>query len=120
MVLLGGGLFCVLWAITRLATSPADATLLGSLVAGVLLLIVFVAVECRQAEPMLDLSLFRVPTMSPTLFAALLQSLANFATLFLVTMYLQGVRQLTPLHAALVLVPGYMASIFHERSRDPP
>ena len=96
MVLLGGGLFCVLWAITRLATSPVDATLLGYLVAGVLLLVAFVAVERRQAEPMLDLSLFGVPTMSPTLFAALLQSLANFATLFLVTMYLQGVRQLTP------------------------
>ena len=112
MVLLGGGLFCVLWAITRLATSPVDATLLGYLVVGALLLVAFVAVERRQAEPMLDLSLFGVPTMSPTLFAALLQSLANFATLFLVTMYLQGVRQLTPLHAALVLVPGYLVGAF--------
>ena len=87
-------------------------TLLGYLVAGVVLLVAFVAVERRQAEPMLDLSLFHVPTMSPTLFAALLQSLANFATLFLVTMYLQGVRQLTPLHAALVLVPGYLVGAF--------
>ena len=112
MVLLGSGLFCVLWAITRLATSPVDATLLGYLVVGVALLAAFVAVERRQAEPMLDLSLFGVPTMSPTLFAALLQSLANFATLFLVTMYLQGVRQLTPLHAALVLVPGYLVGAF--------
>ena len=76
------------------------------------LLVAFVAVERRQAEPMLDLSLFRVPTMTPTLLAALLQSLANFATLFLVTMYLQGVRQLTPLHAALVLVPGYLVGAF--------
>ena len=112
MVLLGGGLFCVLWAITRLATSPVDATLLGYLVVGALLLVAFVAVERRQAEPMLDLSLFGVPTMSPTLFAALLQSLANYAPLFLVTMYLQGVRQLTPLHAALVLVPGYLVGAF--------
>ncbi|MGD0998198.1 MAG: MFS transporter, partial [Thermoleophilia bacterium] len=112
MALLGGGLFCVLWAVTRLATSPADATLLGYLIAGAVLLVAFVAVEHRQAEPMLDLTLFRVPTMSPTLFAALLQSLANFATLFLVTMYLQGVRQLTPLHAALVLVPGYLVGAF--------
>jgi hypothetical protein len=108
----GGGLFCVLWAITRLATSPADLTLAAFLVVGLVLLATFVAVERRQAEPMLDLSLFRVPTMTPTLFAALLQGLANFATLFLVTMYLQGVRQLTPLHAALVLVPGYLVGAF--------
>lgn len=112
MTLLGGGLFCVLWAMTRLATRPADAQLVGFLVVGVVLLVVFVLVERRLAEPMLDLSLFRVPTMSPTLLAALVQSLANFATLFLVTMYLQGVRQLSPLHASLVLVPGYLVGAF--------
>ena len=112
MALLGGWLFCVLWAITRLATSPADATLLGFLTAGLVLLVAFVAVEHRQREPMLDFSFFRVPTTSPTLFAALLQSLANFATLFLVTMYQQGVRQLSPLHASLVLVPGYLVGGF--------
>ena len=112
MALLGGWLFCVLWAITRLATSPADATLLGFLTARLVLLVAFVAVEHRQREPMLDFSFFRVPTTSPTLFAALLQSLANFATLFLVTMYQQGVRQLSPLHASLVLVPGYLVGGF--------
>ena len=112
MAFLGGGLFCVLWAITRLATSPADLTLLGLLLAGLVLLVVFVAVESRQAEPMLDLSLFRVPTMTPTLLAAFFQSLANFATLFLVTMHLQGVRELSPLHASLVLVPGYLVGAF--------
>ncbi|MGO8683225.1 MAG: MFS transporter [Thermoleophilia bacterium] len=112
MILLGGGLFCVLWAVTRLATTPADATLVAFLAAGVVLVVTFVVFERRQAEPMLDFSLFRVPTMTPTLIAALLQSLANFATLFLVTMYLQGVRQLSPLHASLVLVPGYLVGAF--------
>jgi MFS family permease len=46
--------------------------------------------------------------MSPALFASLFQGLANYAVLFLVIMYLQGVRQLTPLHASLLLVPGYL------------
>ena len=41
---------------------------------------------------MVDLSLFRIPTMTPSLLAALFQGLANFAVLFLVIMYLQGVR----------------------------
>jgi MFS family permease len=34
--------------------------------------------------------------------------MANFAVLFLVIMYLQGVRDFTPLHASLLLVPGYL------------
>jgi EmrB/QacA subfamily drug resistance transporter len=112
MALLGGGLFGVLWATTRLATNSVDTTLLALLFGGLALLVAFVFVERAQAEPMLDLSLFRVPTMTPTLLAALLQSLANFATLFLITMYLQGVRQLTPLNAALLLVPGYLIGGF--------
>jgi MFS family permease len=36
------------------------------------------------------------------------QSLANFAVLFLLLMYLQGVRHLSPIHASLLLVPGYV------------
>jgi MFS family permease len=56
---------------------------------------------------MLDLRLFRIPTVSPTLLASLFQAMGNFAVLFLVIMYLQGVRDLSPLHASLLLVPGY-------------
>jgi MFS family permease len=46
--------------------------------------------------------------MTPSLLAAMYQSLANFAVLFLLLMYLQGVRQLTPIHASMLLVPGYI------------
>jgi MFS family permease len=42
------------------------------------------------------------------LLAALFQGLANFAVLFLVIMYLQGPRGLSPIHASLLLVPGYV------------
>ncbi|HTX00997.1 MAG TPA: MFS transporter, partial [Acidimicrobiales bacterium] len=109
MVLLGLGMFGVLWAITELATTSLDGTLIGYLVGGAVLIVVFVLVESAQQEPMIDLSLFRIPTVTPSLVASLLQGLGNFATLFLVIMYLQGARQLTPIHASLLLVPGYVA-----------
>ena len=48
---------------------------------------------------MLDLSLFKIPAMAPSLLASLFQGLASFAVLFLVIMYLQGPRGLTPIHA---------------------
>jgi EmrB/QacA subfamily drug resistance transporter len=113
MITLGLGLFGVLWAMTRLATQSLDATMIGYLVGGVALICVFVLIESRAAEPMLPLSIFRVPTMAASLLAALFQGLASFAVLFLVLMYLQGPRGLSPIHASLLLVPGYIAgSVF--------
>jgi EmrB/QacA subfamily drug resistance transporter len=108
MVTLGLGLFGVLWAMTKLATAPLDATQIGYLAGGLVLLAVFVLVESRQQAPMLDLSLFKIPTMAPTLLASLFQGLASFAVLFLVIMYLQGPRGLSPIHSSLLLVPGYV------------
>ncbi len=108
MTTLGLGLFGVLWAMTKLATSHLSASVVGYLAGGIVLLAVFVVVELRQAEPMLDLSLFRIPMMAPSLLASLFQGLANFAVLFLVIMYLQGARGLTPIHASLLLIPGYI------------
>jgi EmrB/QacA subfamily drug resistance transporter len=108
MASLGAGLFGVLWASTRLATSALDAPVVGYLTGGVLMIFVFAWVELRQEEPMLQLSLFGIPTMAPSLLASLFQGLANFSVLFLVIMYLQGPRGLSPIHASLLLVPGYV------------
>jgi len=108
MVLLGAGIFGVLWAMTKLSTSAFTGSVAGFLVGGLVLLVAFVVVERRRAAPMLDLSLFSIPSVGPTMLAAMFQSMANFAVLFLVIMYLQGVRDLTPLHASLLLVPGYL------------
>jgi EmrB/QacA subfamily drug resistance transporter len=108
MATLGLGLFGILWAVTKLAVSSLDAELVGYLLGGAVFIGLFVLVERRAAEPMLGLSLFRVPSMTPSLLASLFQGLANYAVLFLVIMYLQGVRHLTPIHASLLLVPGYL------------
>jgi EmrB/QacA subfamily drug resistance transporter len=108
MITLGLGLFGVLWSMTTLATSSFTASVAGYLIGGVVLICVFVFVELHQAEPMLRLSLFKVPTLAPSLLAALFQGLANYAVLFLVIMYLQGPRGLSPIHASLLLVPGYV------------
>ncbi len=108
MICLGLGLFGVLWAMTRLATTAFDAEVAGYLIGGIVLIGAFVLIEQRQAEPMLPLSLFKVPTMAASLLAALFQGLASFAVLFLLIMYLQGPRGLSPIHASLLLVPGYV------------
>ncbi|KJE76148.1 MFS transporter [Ferrimicrobium acidiphilum] len=105
---LGLGLFGILWGLTKLTSESLNASIIEFVIAGVILLGVFALVEQRQKEPMLNLSLFRVPTMSPTLLASLFQGLASFSVLYLLLMYLQGVRGYSPLHASLLLLPGYV------------
>ncbi len=41
-------------------------------------------------------------------FAAFFQALANYAVIFLVIMYLQGPRGMSPWNASLLLIPGYI------------
>jgi EmrB/QacA subfamily drug resistance transporter len=108
MLLAGLGLFGILWAVTNLATRALDPELVTFLVGGVVALVLFALVEAHIKDPMVHLSLFRVPTLTPSLLASLLQGLANYAVLFLVLMYLQGPRGLSPLDASLLLVPGYL------------
>jgi len=110
MVTLGLGLFGVLWAITKLTNGPFDAETAGYLIGGLAFIGVFVFVELRVASPMLPLRNFKVPTMAASLCASLFQGLASFAVLFLVLMYLQGPRGLSPIHASLLLLPGYLIS----------
>jgi EmrB/QacA subfamily drug resistance transporter len=108
MLLAGLGLFGILWAVTNLATRALDPELVTFLVGGVVALVLFALVEAHTKDPMVHLSLFRVPALTPSLLASLFQGLANYAVLFLVLMYLQGPRGLSPLDASLLLVPGYL------------
>jgi EmrB/QacA subfamily drug resistance transporter len=110
MVTLGLGLFGVLWAITKLGNAPFDASTAGFLAGGLVLIAAFVFIESRVTAPMLPLRIFKVPTMAASLCASLFQGLASFAVLFLLLMYLQGPRGLSPIHASLLLLPGYLIS----------
>ncbi|MDA8065434.1 MAG: MFS transporter [Thermaerobacter sp.] len=108
MSFLGAGLLAVLVAMVGLASQPPTPALLALLAAGIALLAAFLLLELRLPQPLLDLRLFRIRIVRASLLASFFQSLGNFAVLFLIIMYLQGVRQLSPLDASLLLVPGYL------------
>ena len=60
MVLFGGGLFCLVWAlIDRNAAGWSSRPILLKLAAAAVLFTLFVAAERLQARPMVDFSLFR-------------------------------------------------------------
>lgn len=77
---------------------------------GFLLLPVFILVEKRVKFPTINMAVFKRRIIFNSIMAAFLQSLGFLAVTFIVIMYLQGVRGLSPLNAALLLIPGYVAS----------
>ena len=100
------GLIC--YGAIEFAVYGSSITNLAYVVVGLVLVPVFVLVELRQKAPMLDLRPLKGRLLGFSLLAAFLQATGYLAVIFLLTMYLQGLRGLSPLDASLLLVPGYL------------
>jgi EmrB/QacA subfamily drug resistance transporter len=77
------------------------------------LLAVFLAIESRTRQPMIDLQLFSNRLFSINLVTGLLAFISSAGTVLLMPYYLQDVRQYSPLTAGLLLavVPAAVATV---------
>ncbi|ADY02507.1 major facilitator superfamily MFS_1 [Vulcanisaeta moutnovskia 768-28] len=75
---------------------------------GVVLFLLFIYIETKTKSPLISLRLFRIRMFTLSSFSYFFQYMANNAILFLLIMYLQGVRGLNPFYASIWLVPGYL------------
>ncbi len=109
MTLLGLALTLISYASVDFAAegfTPFNALItLGGIIAG----FVFIVYELRTPHPIIDFSALTSRVLKYSLLAAFFLSLGYLAVVFLITMYLQGIRALSPLDAALLLIPGYVA-----------
>ncbi len=80
------------------------------IILGLILLIPFIYVEGRVKDPLISLKAFKIRVLSFSLLASLLQAIGYLSVLFILIMYLQGVRGYSPLDSSLLLVPGYIVS----------
>ena len=86
---------------------------IGALVGGVLLLVVFGFVELRVAEPMFRLQLFKIRAFTAGVFASFLAAISRGGLMFLLIIWLQGIWlplhgysfATTPLWAGIALIP---------------
>ena len=90
-----------------LTAFPAGAPSLPFILIGaaVLVLVLFVVIETRVKEPMLDFGLFRHRLFSLANLAGGLNGLARGAVLFLLTFFLQGPYGKDPLQAGILTAP---------------
>ena len=89
------------------------STLIVGLLAGAaVLMVAFVVIERRVAEPMLPLELFRNRSFTGVQIAAFAISSSLFALFLYLTLYLQGFLGNSPLDAGLKYLPITLASFF--------
>jgi EmrB/QacA subfamily drug resistance transporter len=79
--------------------------IVGLFAASAILLALFVAVELRIRQPMLDLSLFRKPAFAGAQIVAFSLHASMFAMFLYLTLYLQNVLGYSPLEAGLRFLP---------------
>lgn len=110
MVTLAVALSLLLYGGIGYASSGANSVNIGAAIFGLVLLILFYFIEKRSESPTIPLDMFNNKVFRNSVFASLLQGLGFLGVVFMLIMYLQGVRGLTPFYASLLLVPGYVIS----------
>jgi EmrB/QacA subfamily drug resistance transporter len=113
------GLFALVYGIIRGGDdSFTDPLSYGGIAVGLVILVVFVAVERRTDNPSLDISLFRFPAFSASCAALTLAFFALFGVTFFLTFYLQFARDYSPFQAGLRLLPVALALAFFAPRSD--
>jgi EmrB/QacA subfamily drug resistance transporter len=112
MTLLGAALVLLSSGLVDFAASGLSAFNLTLVVIGAVLIPVFILYDRRLENPLIDFEAFKIRVLRNAILSAFFNSVGYFSVVFLVIMYLQGIRGLTPLNASLLLVPGYVAGSF--------
>jgi DHA2 family multidrug resistance protein-like MFS transporter len=95
----------VIFGLKEAAQEGFNAVSLSALAGGALLGLAFVKRQKRLADPLIDVSLFRVPKFSVSLGIYLLATFTSFGIFIFMTQYLQLVLGLSPLMAGVWTVP---------------
>jgi EmrB/QacA subfamily drug resistance transporter len=106
LALAGVGLFGVTFGIVRgEALGWTSATVLGSLITGILVLAAFLAWEKRSPAPMLPLAFFRSRGFSATNGVSFAMFFGTFGAIFLLSQYFQTAQGYGPFEAGLRTLP---------------
>lgn len=110
MVSLAAALSLLLYGGIGFASTGTSILNITSVALGFLLLIAFYFIEKHAESPTMPFDMFDNKVFRNSIFAALLQGLGFLGVIFMLIMYMQGVRGFSPFYASLLLVPGYVIS----------
>jgi EmrB/QacA subfamily drug resistance transporter len=107
------GLLGIVWGLVRgNQVGWASTEIVSALVAGSIVLALFVLWELRASAPMLPLRFFRNRTFTAANVASLLMFFGMFGSIFLLAQFFQTVQGYSPLQAGLRILPWTAMPIF--------
>ncbi|MBM7644199.1 EmrB/QacA subfamily drug resistance transporter [Scopulibacillus daqui] len=86
--------------------SWSDTKVVISLIAGIIGLIAFIWRELAMKSPMLDFRVFKYGIFSLTQLINAVVTMAMYAAMILIPVYMQNIRGFTPLESGLLMLPG--------------
>ena len=98
-------LFLAVFGLIRGNAEDWSAAILACLAGAAVLLVVFVLIERRVRQPILDLTLFRKPAFCGAIVAAFVLSASMFAMFLYLTLYVQNILGYGALEAGLRFMP---------------
>jgi EmrB/QacA subfamily drug resistance transporter len=108
MLLFAASLVLISYAMIDFASFGVSASNLAMLISGFAVLAGFILFERRERYPMLNFKIFKSRILKYSMSASFLQSLGYMSVVFVVILYLQGIRGLNPFAASVLLIPGYI------------
>ncbi len=112
MGLLASALVLLSFGLVDFAANGISALSIILAVIGAALIPVFILYDRSIENSLIDFEALKIKVLRNAILSAFFTSVGYFSVIFLVIMYLQGIRALTPLNASLLLVPGYVAGSF--------
>lgn len=95
----------IIFGLKKIAENGLTIQAILSIVAGVIVLILFLRRQNKLASPLIDLRLFRIPAFSASLLAYMMGAFISFGSFIFISQYLQLVLGLSPLDAGLWTLP---------------
>jgi EmrB/QacA subfamily drug resistance transporter len=102
------GLLGIVFGLTQAGKADygwSDPWTIASLVAGVLLLVVFAVIESRVEHPLLPIRILRNRTRAASFVAMMLAPAAMFAMFFFLSLFIQQIVGYSPLRAGFAFLP---------------
>ncbi|HUI39776.1 MAG TPA: MFS transporter [Methanothrix sp.] len=108
MAFLAGSLSLLSFGAVDFAGQGLTRFNMALMIAGAIMVPLFLVHEKRSFSPMLELKAFEDRVLRYSILAAFFMSLGYLSVVFLIIMYLQGVRGFSPYDASILLIPGYV------------
>ncbi|EQD62178.1 major facilitator transporter, partial [mine drainage metagenome] len=102
----------IAYGTTDIAGHGVNVDNILEIIVGAVMLIPFIVAESMVKSPLIQLSAFKERLLSYSLLAATFQAIGYLSVVFILIMYLQGIRGFSPLYASILLVPGYVLASF--------